>query len=101
VYPVFEFCAGGETVDKGDGAPLRQFLGAELKKEKLPAYKVRLAEAAPCSPEEARLLHVKASVPLLVIHSTMYDVEGRPVEHGVAKQRGDRAQVEIAVVAAK
>jgi GntR family transcriptional regulator len=62
---------------------------------------VRLAEAAPCSPEEARLLHVKASVPLLVIHSTMYDVEGRPVEHGVAKQRGDRAQVEIAVVAAK
>ena len=62
---------------------------------------VRLAEAAPCSPEEARLLHVKASVPLLVIHSTMYDVEGRPVEHGVAKQRGDRAQVEIAVVAAR
>jgi len=62
---------------------------------------VRLAEAAPCSPEEARLLHVKASVPLLVIHSTMYDVEGRPVEHGIAKQRGDRAQVEIAVVAAK
>jgi len=45
VYPVFEFCAGGETVDNGDGAPLRQFLGAELKKEKLPAYKVRLAEA--------------------------------------------------------
>jgi len=62
---------------------------------------VRLAEAAPCSPEEARLLHVKASMPLLVIHSTMYDVEGRPVEHGIAKQRGDRAQVEIAVVAAK
>ena len=61
----------------------------------------RLAEAAHCSAEEARLLHVKTAVPLLVMHSTMYDVQGRPVEHGVAKQRGDRAQVEIAVVAAK
>ncbi len=62
---------------------------------------VRLAEAAPCSAEEARLLRIKSSVPLLVVHSTMYDVDGRPVEHGTAKQRGDRAQVEIAVVAAK
>ncbi len=62
---------------------------------------VRLAEAAQCSAEEAKLLHIKPTVPLLVIHSTMYDTQGRPVEHGVAKQRGDRAQVEIAVVAAK
>ena len=62
---------------------------------------VRLAEAMPCSPEEAKLLRIKTSVPLLVIHSTMYDVNDRPVEHGLAKQRGDRAQVEIAVVAAK
>ena len=62
---------------------------------------VRLAEAAPCSPEEAKLLRIKTSVPLLVIQSTMYDVDNRPVEYGVAKQRGDRAQVEIAVVAAK
>ena len=62
---------------------------------------VRLAEAAPCSPEEAKLLRINTSVPLLVIQSTMYDVDNRPVEYGVAKQRGDRAQVEIAVVAAK
>ncbi len=62
---------------------------------------VRLVEAALCSPEEAKLLHTQPAVPLLVIRSTMYDVENRPVEHGVAKQRGDRAQVEIAVVAAK
>ncbi len=61
---------------------------------------VRLVEAAPCSPEEARLLHINLTVPLLVIHSTMYDVASRPVEHGVAKQRSDRAQVEIAVVGA-
>ena len=62
---------------------------------------VRLAEAAPCSKEEAKLLRIKPCVPLLVVHSTMYDVDGRPVEHGAAKQRGDRAQVEIAVVAAR
>jgi GntR family transcriptional regulator len=62
---------------------------------------VRLAEAAPCLPEEAKLLRIKTTVPLLVIHSTMYDVDDRPVEHGIVKQRGDRAQVEIVVVAAK
>ena len=62
---------------------------------------VRLAEAAPCSLEEAKLLHIKPTVPLLILHSTMYDVTNQPVEHGVAKQRGDRAQVEIAVVAAR
>jgi GntR family transcriptional regulator len=62
---------------------------------------VRLAEAALCLPEEAKLLRIKTTVPLLVIHSTMFDVNDRPVEHGIAKQRGDRAQVEIAVVAAK
>ena len=62
---------------------------------------VRLAEAALCSPEEAKLLRIKTTVPLLVIHSTMFDTNDRPVEHGIAKQRGDRAQVEIAVVAAK
>ncbi len=62
---------------------------------------VRLAEAARCSPEEAKLLHIKTTVPLLVIHSTMFDTNDRPVEHGIAKQRGDRAQVEIAVVAAQ
>ncbi len=62
---------------------------------------VRLAEAAACSTEEARLLRIKASVPLLVVHSTMYDAADQPVEYGVAKQRGDRAQIEIAVVTAK
>ena len=36
---------------------------------------VRLAEAAPCSPEEAKLLRIKTTVPLLVIQSTMYDVD--------------------------
>ena len=65
------------------------------------AHGVRLAEATLCSPEEAKLLRIKTAVPLLVIHSTMYDVNDRPVEHGLAKQRGDRAQVEIAVVVAK
>ncbi len=62
---------------------------------------VRLVEAVPCSSEEAKLLRTKPEAPLLVIHSTMYVAEGQPVEHGIAKQRGDRAQVEIAVLAAK
>ena len=60
---------------------------------------IRLVEAAPCSDEEARILRIKPTIPLLVIHSTMYDTQGRPVEHGIAKQRGDRAQVEIEVIA--
>jgi DNA-binding GntR family transcriptional regulator len=29
----------------------------------------------------------------------MYDAEGRPVEYGFARLRGDRSQVEITVVA--
>lgn len=62
---------------------------------------MRLAESAPCSEEEARMLRIKSTTPLLVLHSTMYDAQGRAVEHGIAKQRGDRAQVEIEVLAAK
>ena len=76
-------------------ALLRAKYGVQLN------HGTRLAEAAQCSYEEAKLLRIKPSVPLLVIHSTMYDTQDRPVEHGVAKQRGDRAQIEIDVVAAK
>jgi GntR family transcriptional regulator len=62
---------------------------------------VRLVEAVPCSPESAKLLRVKANAPLLLIHNTMYDAAHRPVEHSVIQRRGDRAQVEIAVVTEK
>lgn len=59
----------------------------------------RLIEAVPCSDKEAALLHIAPATPLLVVGGTMYDVEGRPVECGFARHRGDRNQIEIAVVA--
>ncbi|HSD83210.1 MAG TPA: GntR family transcriptional regulator [Anaerolineae bacterium] len=59
---------------------------------------VRLVEAVACSPDDARLLHVKAGAPLLLIHNTMCDAHDRPMEYSIIKRRGDRAQVEIAVV---
>jgi GntR family transcriptional regulator len=60
---------------------------------------VRLVEAIACSSDDARLLHVKAGAPLLLIHNTMCDASDRPVEYSLIKRRGDRAQLEIAVVA--
>jgi GntR family transcriptional regulator len=60
---------------------------------------VRLVEAVACSPDDARLLHVKAGAPLLLIHNTMCDINDRPVEYSIIKRRGDRAQIETAVVA--
>ena len=60
---------------------------------------VRLVEAVACLPDDARLLHVKVGAPLLLIHNTMCDADARPVEYSVIKRRGDRAQLEIAVVA--
>ena len=62
---------------------------------------VRLVEAVPCSSDSAKLLRVKAGAPLLLIHNTMYDAAHRPVEYSIIQRRGDRAQVEIAVVAEK
>ncbi len=62
---------------------------------------VRLVEAIACSPDDAHLLNVKAGAPLLLVHNTMYDANARPVEYSLIKRRGDRAQIEIAVVAAK
>ena len=62
---------------------------------------VRVVEAVACPSAEAKLLHVKAGAPLLLIHNTMYDAAHRPVEHSAIQRRGDRAQVEIAVVAEK
>jgi len=59
---------------------------------------VRLVEAGACSPEEARLLKVKAQSPILITHSTMYDDLGQPVEYGIGHQRGDAAQIVINVI---
>ena len=62
---------------------------------------VRLVEAVACPPADARLLNVKSGAPLLLIHNTMSDASDRPMEYSVIKRRGDRAQIEIAVVAEK
>ncbi len=62
---------------------------------------VRLVEAVACPPDDARRLNVKSGAPLLLIHNTMCDADDRPVEYSIIKRRGDRAQIEIAVVAEK
>lgn len=74
-------------------AVLREKYGTQL------GHGTRFVEAMPCSDEEAEFLHIAPATPLLVITGTMYDLEDRPVECGFARHRGDRSQVEIAVVA--
>lgn len=59
---------------------------------------LRLVEAGACSPEEARLLKIKANSPILIMHSTMCDDKGCPVEHGIVHQRSDVARIEINVI---
>jgi GntR family transcriptional regulator len=73
-------------------AVLREKYGVRL------GHGTRLVEAMPCTDEEAELLHIAPTTPLLVVTSTMYDTEGRPVEYWFARHRGDRSQIEIAVV---
>lgn len=58
----------------------------------------RLVEAIPCSEGEAELLHTTPGAPLLVLTGTMYDTEGRLVEYGFTRHRGDRSQIEIEVI---
>lgn len=58
----------------------------------------RLLEADAATHDEARLLQVRPHTPILVMRSTMYDVRGYPVEHGVARQRSDSAQIVINVI---
>ena len=70
---------------------LREKYGVNL------THGTRLVEAASCTPEEARLLHIKPNTPLLVVSGTVFDKEGHPVEHGFARHRGDRSQVEIEI----
>ena len=57
----------------------------------------RLLEADAATTSEARLLQIRPHTPLLVMRSTMYDVRGLAVEHGVARQRCDFSQIVIDV----
>ena len=57
----------------------------------------RLLEADAATAAEARLLQIRTHTPLLVMRSTMYDVRGFAVEHGIARQRCDFSQIVIEV----
>lgn len=70
---------------------LREKYGARLGRG------TRVIEASPCTDEEAELLGIAPGEPLLVLNGTMCDSEGRPIECGFARHRGDRSQIEIEV----
>ncbi len=61
-------------------------------------YGTRWVEAQPCSGEDAAHLQIEPTTPLLVVTDIMYDTKGHPVEYGIARQRGDRTQIEISVL---
>jgi GntR family transcriptional regulator len=55
----------------------------------------RRLEAVAAGPREARLLDVALGSPLLLLESVAYLPDGRPFEHSIALQRGDRTTVEL------
>lgn len=59
----------------------------------------RRLEAVAADQREARLLDIALGSPLLLLDSVAYAVDGRPFEHSVALQRGDRTTVEVEFLA--
>ncbi len=59
----------------------------------------RRLEAVAADSREARLLDVALGSPLLLLDSVAYAADGRPFEHSVALQRGDRTTVEVEFLA--
>jgi GntR family transcriptional regulator len=59
----------------------------------------RRLEAVAADGREARLLDVALGSPLLLLDSVAYAADGRPFEHSVALQRGDRTTVEVEFMA--
>jgi len=58
----------------------------------------RSIEAVAAGPDEAYLLRIEANAPLMLLKSTGYLADGRPVEHFIARHRGDRARFEVELV---
>lgn len=56
---------------------------------------MRSAEATIASPEQSRLLRMSPGSALLLLRSTSYDSNDRPLEHFVAFHRGDRSRFEF------
>jgi GntR family transcriptional regulator len=59
----------------------------------------RRLEATAADAPQARLLDVALGSPLLLLDSVAYAADGRPFEHSVALQRGDRTTVEVEFLA--
>lgn len=58
----------------------------------------RSIEAVAARAEEARLLGLDRNTPLLLLKSTGYLANGRPLEYFIACHRGDRAKFEVELV---
>jgi GntR family transcriptional regulator len=57
----------------------------------------RLVEAVSAAPSVAEALGVRPRDPVLLLHSTAWDVTGRPVEFFVAYHRGDRSRFQVSL----
>jgi GntR family transcriptional regulator len=55
----------------------------------------RLLEAVPATQSIAEALRLDPGDPVLLLHSTAWDVLGRPVEHFLAYHRGDRSRFQV------
>lgn len=94
-YLPHRMCPGLEREDLSDTslyAVLRERYGI------IPARGTRTIGAASSTEEEAALLGIAATVPLLVLTTTMYDMREQPIEYGFARHRADRSEIEIEVV---
>ncbi len=75
-----------EYLTQGDSSLyyLEEFLGLSLGESH------RIIEAVPARKDEAKLLNIAESSPLLLIQRTTIGADGKPVEHLRAVYRGDR-----------
>lgn len=55
----------------------------------------RMVEAVQASPSVAEALGVDEHAPILLLRSTAWDIEGRPVEYFTAYHRGDRSRFQV------
>ena len=59
------------------------------------SYGSRSVEAVAASAEDARALGIGERDPVLLLRSTSYGEDGRPVEHFIARHRGDLSRFEV------
>lgn len=57
------------------------------------AHAKRFVEAVAATDREAQLLKIKRGAPLLLIESTVYLEDGRPIDYYIARHRGDRLRL--------